>query len=46
MSAQPLATALGLDDVVAWLPDGPRRVRDLIADARALAAHLPLAGIY
>ena len=41
MSAQPLATALGLDDVVAWLPDGPRRVRDLIADARALAAHLP-----
>ncbi|MBL8446839.1 MAG: acyl-CoA synthetase [Zoogloeaceae bacterium] len=44
MTVQPLITALGLDDVVAWLPDGPRRVRDLLADARSLATQLPQGG--
>lgn len=41
MSHLPLITALGLDDVVAWRPAGPRRVRELLADAQALAARLP-----
>lgn len=41
MSHHPLITALGLDDVIAWLPAGPRRVRELLADAQALAARLP-----
>lgn len=40
MSALPL-TAAALDDVIAWRPDGPRRVRDLLAEAAALAASLP-----
>jgi acyl-coenzyme A synthetase/AMP-(fatty) acid ligase len=34
-------TRARLDDVVAWLPGGPRLVRHLLADARALAARLP-----
>lgn len=41
MSALPLITGLGLDDVLAWLPEGPRRVRDFLADADALADRLP-----
>jgi len=41
MSAQPLITGTSLDGIVAWLPDGPRRGRDLVADAVALAARLP-----
>ncbi len=44
MSAWPLVTGAGLDHTIAWLPDGPRRVRDLIADARALADRLPPGG--
>ena len=40
MTAQPLVSA-GLDQVLAWTPDGARRVRDLLADAHALAAQLP-----
>ncbi len=41
MSAQPIVAG-GLDDVLAWTPLGARRVRDLLADARALA---PLLGV-
>ena len=41
MNALPLITGLGLDDVLAWCPAGPRRVRDFLADADALAARLP-----
>lgn len=44
MNAWPLVTGAGLDHTIAWLPDGPRRVRDLIADARALADRLPPGG--
>ncbi len=40
----PLISGLGLDQVFAWLPGGPRRVRDLLADAEALAARLPAGG--
>lgn len=36
-----LITRHGLDDVLAWRPSGPVRVRDFLADAQALAAHLP-----
>ena len=41
MNTLPLITGLGLDDVFAWRPDGPRRVRDFLADADALATRLP-----
>ena len=41
MSALPLIGGHGLDAVLAWLPTGPRRVRDFLADAQALAAQLP-----
>ncbi|MGE5319601.1 MAG: AMP-binding protein [Hyphomicrobiaceae bacterium] len=41
MNALPLITGHGLDGVLAWLPGGPRRVRDFLADAEALAARLP-----
>ena len=41
MNTLPLITGLGLDGIVAWLPAGPRRVRDFLADAEALAARLP-----
>ncbi len=44
MNTLPLITGLGLDDVLAWLPDGPRRVRDFLANAAALAARLPAGG--
>ncbi|MCU0762186.1 MAG: AMP-binding protein [Hydrogenophaga sp.] len=37
----PLVTGMGLDDTVAWTSEGPRRVRDLVADARALSHRLP-----
>ena len=40
----PLITGLGLDEVFAWLPEGPRRVRDFLAEAEALAARLPAGG--
>lgn len=39
----PIASA-DLDDIVAWLPNGARRLRDLLAEARALAARLPQGG--
>lgn len=41
MNTLPLITGLGLDGMIAWLPRGPRRVRDFLADAEALAARLP-----
>lgn len=44
MNALPLVTGVGLDHTIAWTADGPRRVRDLIADAHALAGHLPPRG--
>ena len=44
MSTLPLISGRGLDDTLAWLPDGPRRVRDFLADAAALAAILPAGG--
>lgn len=44
VNALPLVTGVGLDHTIAWTTDGPRRVRDLIADARALLAHLPPGG--
>ncbi|HTH94592.1 MAG TPA: AMP-binding protein [Rhodocyclaceae bacterium] len=40
----PLVSAHGLDDVLAWDTTRPRRVRDLLADATALAARLPAGG--
>ncbi len=36
-----LITGHGLDDVLAWRPSGPVRVREFLADAQALAACLP-----
>src|SRR5690606_7872597 len=44
MNALPLVTGVGLDHTIAWTPGGPRRVRDLIADAHALAQLLPPCG--
>lgn len=44
MSDHPLISALDLDAIIAWLPDGSRRVRDLLADARQLQAQLPSGG--
>lgn len=41
MSAVPLLGHASLDDVFAWRPDGPVRVRAFLADAEALAARLP-----
>ncbi len=41
MSATPLVSSAGLDQVLAWTPEGARLVRDLLADAQALAAQLP-----
>lgn len=40
----PLVTGAGLDHTIAWTVDGPRRVRDLIADAHALNRLLPPCG--
>jgi acyl-coenzyme A synthetase/AMP-(fatty) acid ligase len=44
MNTLPLVSGLGLDAVFAWRPGGPRRVRDFLADAGALAARLPAGG--
>ncbi len=41
MSAVPLLGYASLDDVLAWRPSGPVRVRDFLADAASLAAQLP-----
>lgn len=39
-----LITGHGLEDVLAWRPSGPVRVREYLADARAVAAALPPGG--
>ena len=44
MSALPLISERGLDDVLAWCPSGPVTVREFLADAHALAARLPEGG--
>jgi acyl-coenzyme A synthetase/AMP-(fatty) acid ligase len=36
-----LISGHGLDDVLAWRPSGPVRVREFLADARTVAATLP-----
>ena len=41
MSHSPLLAATDLDAVFAFLPGGPRRVRDFLAEVEALAAQLP-----
>ncbi len=41
MSQSPLLSTPDLDAVFAWRADGPRRVRDFLAEAGALAAQLP-----
>lgn len=44
MSALPLISDRGLDDVLAWRAHGPVRVREFLAHAQALAAVLPPGG--
>jgi acyl-coenzyme A synthetase/AMP-(fatty) acid ligase len=44
VSAHPLVSRHGLDDVLAWRPQGPVTVREFLADAHALAALLPPGG--
>lgn len=44
MNAFPLVTAGDLDDIIARLPDNPRRVRDLLAEAAALARQISSGG--
>lgn len=39
-----LVSAHGLDDVLAWRPSGPVRVRDYLAHAQAVASGLPAGG--
>ena len=39
----PLVSALAFDDVLAWRPQGPVRVREFLADARRVARALPSA---
>ena len=39
----PLVSALGFDDVLAWRPQGPVRVREFLADAGKVARALPSA---
>ena len=41
MTTLPLVAGADLDRVFAWLPEGPRRVRDFLADVDALASCLP-----
>jgi len=41
MNAVPLLGHASLDDIFAWRPDGPVRVRAFLADVHALAARLP-----
>lgn len=41
MTSLPLLGHAGLDDIFAWRPSGPVRVRDFLADALALAGVLP-----
>jgi len=41
MNSVPLLGHASLDDVFAWRPDGPVRVRDFLAEVEILAAQLP-----
>ena len=41
MNSVPLLGHASLDDIFAWRPTGPARVRDFLADVDALAGHLP-----
>jgi acyl-coenzyme A synthetase/AMP-(fatty) acid ligase len=41
MTAVPLLGHASLNDIFAWRPSGPVRVRDFLADVEALAAQLP-----
>ncbi|WP_428826233.1 AMP-binding protein [Azonexus sp. IMCC34842] len=41
MSSVPLLGHTSLDDIFAWRPSGPLRVRDFLADVYALARQLP-----
>ena len=41
MTTAPLLGHASLDDIFAWRPNGPVRVRDFLADAAALLPHLP-----
>jgi acyl-coenzyme A synthetase/AMP-(fatty) acid ligase len=42
MNAYPLISALGLDDTLAWRPDGPVTVRAFLADAHATSRTFPV----
>jgi len=44
MNCVPLLGHASLDDIFAWRPEGPVRVRDFLADVQALAARLPTGG--
>ena len=41
MSSVPLLGHASLDDVLAWRPSGPVRVREFLADVEALVAQFP-----
>lgn len=41
MKTHPLISRHGLDDVLAWRPEGPVSVRRFLSHAQALVAHLP-----
>ncbi len=41
-AALPLVSNATLDDVIAWRPEGPVRVRTFLGDARRVARALPL----
>lgn len=41
MSTVPLLSRSDLDDILAWRPDGPRTIRQFLADVHALATQLP-----
>jgi acyl-coenzyme A synthetase/AMP-(fatty) acid ligase len=42
MNAYPLISALGLDDTLAWRPDGPVTVRAFLADAHVMSRTFPV----
>jgi hypothetical protein len=44
MNALPLVSHTSPDSIVAWRADGPVKVREFLADVRALAARMPAAG--
>ena len=42
MNTLPLLGHASLDDILAWRPSGPVRVREFLADVDALAAQFPV----